>query len=145
MADDEKPEFRPERTENILHGGTSTDRPGIFQGSSSTDFGQEEKEGEGGDRDQDDEDDEDEIGELSRVQTTRTVTRERTFEPILPGDKEALTRLASNFSAAGGSLTRTDTRGSELQRSDTLAGIQIGDAVLDPRSPEFDVYKWSRM
>ncbi|EEP75711.1 hypothetical protein UREG_00558 [Uncinocarpus reesii 1704] len=46
-------------------------------------------------------------------------------------------------------LSRTSTRqagdGTQLQRRDTLAGIQVGDPVLDPTSPEFDFYKWARM
>ncbi|KAF2014159.1 ABC-transporter [Aaosphaeria arxii CBS 175.79] len=35
--------------------------------------------------------------------------------------------------------------GSQIQRLDTLAGVSFGDPVLDPRKPEFDMYKWARM
>lgn len=31
-----------------------------------------------------------------------------------------------------------------LSRSDTLAGIEPDDPVLDPTSPQFDVYKWAK-
>ncbi|KAJ9634936.1 hypothetical protein H2199_008800 [Coniosporium tulheliwenetii] len=34
---------------------------------------------------------------------------------------------------------------SDLERQDTLAGVEIGNPVLDPNSPEFDIYKWVRM
>lgn len=33
----------------------------------------------------------------------------------------------------------------DLERQDTLAGVEIGNPVLDPNSPEFDIYKWVRM
>ncbi|TAQ88464.1 hypothetical protein B7494_g3247, partial [Chlorociboria aeruginascens] len=85
----------------------------------------------------------DESEELNRVQTSRSV-RERRFEPINSGDRAELERIASTFS--GVSFTRTLTNvGGELERRDTLAGVNVGDPVLDPKSPEFDVYKWSRM
>jgi hypothetical protein len=32
-----------------------------------------------------------------------------------------------------------------LERKDTLYGVDIGDPVLDPKSPEFNPYKWFRM
>ena len=81
---------------------------------------------------------------LRRTTTTRSV-REREFQPIAAGDRDELHRIASNFATAGGSLTRTSTRGSALERKDTLYNVNIGDPVLDPSSPEFDPYKWSRM
>ena len=83
---------------------------------------------------------------LKRTKTSRSARERQEFAPIRAGDAEELTRLASQLDG-GGSLTRasTLTRGSELQRRDTLAGINVGDAVLDPKSPEFDPYKWARM
>jgi hypothetical protein len=127
MADDEKHEYRPERSENILSG--ESERPELVHTPSSEDVEAE-----------------DEAGDLKRTETSRTMARERTFEPIMSGDRAELTRIASNFSSiAGGSLARTPTRGSELQKKDTLYGVEVGDAVLDPRSPEFDPYKWARM
>lgn len=125
MADEEKQEYFPQRTENILSGESQP--PPMVHASSSTDVG------------------DDEVPELTRVQTTRTMARERTFEPILSGDRAELTRIASNFSSTGDSIARTNTRRSELQRRDTLAGVELHDEVLNPNSPEFDAYKWTRM
>lgn len=81
---------------------------------------------------------------IQRTQTSRSARERREFAPIRAGDAEELTRLATELDG-GGSVTRTSTRGSELQRRDTLAGINLGDSVLDPKSPEFDPYKWARM
>jgi ATP-binding cassette subfamily G (WHITE) protein 2 (PDR) len=86
----------------------------------------------------DDEVDEDE--KLGRTQTSATA-RERQFEPIRAGDREELQRLASTLGRTESYISTPDA----LQRVDTLAGIQIGDSVLDPTSPDFDVYKWARM
>jgi ATP-binding cassette, subfamily G (WHITE), member 2, PDR len=80
--------------------------------------------------------------QLTRTSTSRSA-RERTFEPIAAGDRDELYKIASNFT--GGPVHRTSTAGSALERRDTLYGVNIGDPVLDPRSPEFDPYKWSRM
>lgn len=75
--------------------------------------------------------------------TTSNSAREREFQPIAVGDRDELHRIASNF--ASGSLTRTSTKASGIERRDTLHNVNIGDPVLDPSSPEFDPYKWSRM
>lgn len=86
-----------------------------------------------------------EDGQLSRVQTSRSARERREFEPIRSGDREELHRIASSF---GGSiaLARTRTNATTaLERQDTLAGVNLGDPVLDPKSPEFDIYKWLRM
>jgi ATP-binding cassette, subfamily G (WHITE), member 2, PDR len=86
-------------------------------------------------------DDEVDQGEkLGRTQTSVTA-RERQFEPIRAGDREELHRLASTLGRTESYISTPDA----LQRVDTLAGIQIGDSVLDPTSPDFDVYKWARM
>jgi hypothetical protein len=85
---------------------------------------------------------------LERTETSRTsksAQERRQFEPIRSGDREELHRIASEFGGSVG-LQRTKTmQSSGLERKDTLYGVQLGDAVLDPSSPEFDVYKWSRM
>ncbi|KAL3427948.1 ABC-2 type transporter [Phlyctema vagabunda] len=78
---------------------------------------------------------------LERTQTNRTARDRAVFEPIHSGDREQLHRIASSF----GGLSRTSTGANDLERRDTLYGINSGDAVLDPDSPQFDVYKWSRM
>lgn len=137
MASTGEREYAPIRTENILNseesGETSnaaekTQRPSMIPSDGSTDV--EEKDG------------------LERTQTSRTsrsAQERRQFAPVRAGDRQELQRLASEF---GGSvaLQRTMTaQSARLERKDTLYGIQLGDAVLDPSSPEFDVYKWSRM
>jgi len=77
---------------------------------------------------------------LRRTQTSATA-RERQFEPIRAGDREELQRLASSLGRTESYISTPDA----LERVDTLAGIQFGDSVLDPTSPDFDVYKWARM
>jgi ATP-binding cassette subfamily G (WHITE) protein 2 (PDR) len=79
-----------------------------------------------------------------RREPTNTTIREREFEPICPGDRAELTRIATTIGRTI-SLKPSHPGDIDLQRVDTLAGISIGDAVLDPQSPEFDVYKWARM
>jgi ATP-binding cassette, subfamily G (WHITE), member 2, PDR len=139
MASTGEREFQPIRTENILNSQPSREpsnnaenahRPSLVPSHSSTDI---EKDG------------------LERAQTSgtsytsRSAQERRQFEPIRSGDREELHRIASSF-AGSVALQRTITaQPSGLERTDTLAGIQLGDAVLDPSSPEFDVYKWSRM
>jgi ATP-binding cassette subfamily G (WHITE) protein 2 (PDR) len=86
-----------------------------------------------------------ERNKLRRSQTSQSAHQRHTFSPINPGDTEELLRIATSLENEGASAVRTSTRGSELQRRDSLAGIHMGDAVLDPKSPEFDVYKWARM
>jgi hypothetical protein len=82
--------------------------------------------------------------DLKRTQTTKSMRERRAlFEPIATGDRAELKRIASNWE--GESLVRSSTRGSGLERRDTLAGVNIGDSVLDPKSEDFDPYKWSRM
>lgn len=88
----------------------------------------------------------DRIEELERTQTSATtrMARERQFEPIHAGDRAELTRLASVLSRRESVFSAQNIE-NELERKDTLAGIQLGDAVLDPTSPNFDAYKWARM
>jgi ATP-binding cassette subfamily G (WHITE) protein 2 (PDR) len=70
---------------------------------------------------------------------------ERSFQPIIAGDREQLHRIASTFDGSA-ALGRSNTAASsKLSRQDTLAGVQLGDPVLDPSSPDFNVYKWARM
>ncbi|PGH10945.1 hypothetical protein AJ79_05191 [Helicocarpus griseus UAMH5409] len=57
--------------------------------------------------------------------------------------RSELSRLASVFSQADQQQQQPPTDG--LQRRDTLAGIQLGDDVLNPSTPQFDFYKWARM
>jgi ATP-binding cassette subfamily G (WHITE) protein 2 (PDR) len=70
---------------------------------------------------------------------------ERGFQPVIAGDREELQRIASTYNGSN-ALGRSNTgASSRLSRQDTLAGVQLGDPVLDPSSPDFNVYKWARM
>lgn len=80
------------------------------------------------------------------------------FEPVRPGDRQHLTRIATNMSlkqrqsylsSRGESYVTARTSmtddNNDLERKDTLYGVEIGDPVLDPGSDKFDAYKWARM
>ena len=89
---------------------------------------------------------EDSSDEIRRGSSSSTVNREA-YQPVQPGDRETLTRLASHLSRNQSYLSRRDTKGTSdgLERQDTLAGLEWGDPVFDPNSPKFDFYKWLRM
>ena len=135
-SDNGKREYFPARNDNILADETPShangypdseiEKPELQHTHSSTDV---------------------ESPKLERSHTTRStrLSREKTFESINPGDRAALVRIASEF-GGNAELVRSATRQSTvLERQDTLAGLEFGDAVLDPSSPEFDIYKWIRM
>ncbi|TKA74913.1 hypothetical protein B0A55_03757 [Friedmanniomyces simplex] len=70
------------------------------------------------------------------------------YEPINAGDEAVLRRLASQLSRSQSQYSQTrrgSTANSALERQDTLAGLEIGDPILDPNSPKFDLYKYLRM
>lgn len=69
------------------------------------------------------------------------------YEPINAGDDEVLTRLASHFSRTQSQYSRQSSSATvpQLERKDTLAGLEINDPVFDPNSPKFDLYKYLRM
>lgn len=140
MSSDDRVEYFPVRADNIPSDGTQTHESGypadeieetpgtLARTHSSTDHDPE-------------------TPPLTRSGTTRSqrLSRRNTFEPIHIGDRQALERLASQFSGTE-DLARIATRASAtLDRQDTLAGIGPNDPVLDPQSPHFDVYKWVRM
>ena len=124
MASDE-PEYLPIRT------GAAESVDDRVQGAPSSEISKDDIE-------------EDPSPDLTRTSTSRSM-REREFQPIAAGDRAELHRIASTFAGAGGSMTRTSTRASGLERRDTLYNVNIGDPVLDPASPEFNPYKWTRM
>jgi len=69
------------------------------------------------------------------------------FEPIHSGDAGILTRLASQVSrnqSYYGSRRTSTAGGTDLERTDTLAGLERGQGELDPSDPKFDLYKWIR-
>ncbi|ESZ91198.1 ABC-transporter [Sclerotinia borealis F-4128] len=78
---------------------------------------------------------------------TNETAREKEFEPIKAGDREELKRIASGFggSQIGRSFTNNTTGSDALERQDTLAGVKLGDSMLDPSSPDFNVNKWTKM
>lgn len=84
---------------------------------------------------------------LERTQTTRSSksnrsrVQERGFEPITVGDRAELTRLASNFHRSNSTRTANEN---DLEKKDTLAGIDDGHPAIDPSSKEFDAYLWAR-
>ena len=140
-GDDEKQDFRPGRTENILKDESestsnavdTTERISTMSSESSTE----------GDSD----------GKPSRRPLSRTATsmpRAERFEPLDPADREELHRIAT-YITHDDTLNRTisgataGTAESRMEKQDTLAGVKLGDPVLDPKSPDFDVYKWVRM
>jgi hypothetical protein len=88
---------------------------------------------------------------LSRYQTNRSA-RERQFSPIRAGVEQELHRIATELDNLGrfrsSSIARASTNktaDSALYRNDTLAGVALGDPVLDPKHADFNPYKWARM
>lgn len=120
MAGSENPDWLPQRSANILNDSQDFKPESSISSTTYT----ERDDG------------------IRRSTTSESVEQHREFEPIAAGDRAALHRLASNLHP---NLTRTSTKGGELQRKDTLYNVNIGDPVLDPSSDQFDPYKWSRM
>lgn len=66
------------------------------------------------------------------------------FAHMRPEEREELSRIASNFPRHR--TTSSDLSGmTDVERKDTLEGVELGDPVLDPTSDQFDHYKWARM
>lgn len=80
--------------------------------------------------------------ELQRIRTARSMAPEHEFEPIRAGDRAEVARVASLFQSPS---IPNSTSDAGLTRRDTLYGVHIGHPALDPKSPEFDPYKWARM
>ncbi|KAF2087078.1 ATP-binding cassette transporter ABC1 [Saccharata proteae CBS 121410] len=70
---------------------------------------------------------------------------ERGYEPINAGDQDELRRIASSLSRRPISRRNTGVSGGDLEKVDTLAGLDESSPALDPNSKEFDIYKWLRM
>lgn len=78
---------------------------------------------------------------------SRDASSDNVFEPINSGDAGTLTRLASQISRTQshyGSRRASTVDNNDLERKDTLAGLERGRDELDPSSPKFDLYKWIR-
>lgn len=66
-----------------------------------------------------------------------------TFEPVRPGDREELTRIASSFSSRRPStLGRRESN--TITRMDTVDEVALEDPRLEPGNTKFDAYLWSR-
>ena len=78
-----------------------------------------------------------------RDDTYREEELQRTISQMYGGineeDREKLRQIASLRRSKTGSSSKPS-----LQRGDTLAGVSDDDPRLNPESPEFDVYVWSR-
>lgn len=85
-------------------------------------------------------------GSLQPIRTNETA-REEQFEPIRAGDREQLQRIASGFgdSQLGRTFTNRTSGTHDLEKRDSLYGVKLGDSTLDPNSPDFDIYKWTKM
>lgn len=74
---------------------------------------------------------------------------DKPYEPLDPSVRAQLTRLASRtqsyYSQRRSSSVNQNDDPEALQRRGTLEGLELGDEVLDPQSPKFDLYKWIRM
>lgn len=151
-SEEDKPVFQPIRRENILTG--QGEHPGYPEEDIEQPISHVNGDGEHPGYPEDEierpetshHDSSTDVDEkLERVETTKSMRDRKEFEPVTPRDRAELHRIASTFSGRH-ALSRTNTAlSAPLERPDTLAGVNIGDPVLDPGSPEFDVYKWSRM
>lgn len=75
----------------------------------------------------------------------RTSTGKRdNFQPLDSEDEEIVMKIARTVSRSYTQRSGTTGR-SDLERTDTLAGLEINDEVFDPSSPKFDLYKYLRM
>lgn len=80
------------------------------------------------------------------LQRMNTVDR-AAYEPIVAGDREALTRLASNVSRVKSTKSHRDSYAGnqDLERRATLDGVETSDSRLDPNDPNFDLPLWLKM
>ena len=94
----------------------------------------------------DTEDEKIEQEESSFDKSRRDSSASGTFEPIHAGDRQALTRLATQLSRTQSqySSRQSNAESHDLERLDTLQGLEENDPRLDPNSPKFDLYKWLR-
>ncbi|KAK5728106.1 hypothetical protein LTR17_012206 [Elasticomyces elasticus] len=77
-----------------------------------------------------------------QLRRTSTISSEG-YVPIITSDESVLRKLATHTLQLIQPLSMND--GGGVARRDTLDDIHIGDAVLNPSSPEFNLNKWIRM
>lgn len=66
------------------------------------------------------------------------------FEPVRPGDREELTRIASSFSSLRRPSTKSRRDSAPITRMDTVDEMALEDPRIDPGNTKFDAYLWSR-
>ncbi|KAF2723016.1 hypothetical protein K431DRAFT_311408 [Polychaeton citri CBS 116435] len=64
---------------------------------------------------------------------------------IHPDDAGILTRLASQMSRSRSLYAGPDGDRTDLQRADTIEGMELDDPRLDPNDPKFDLHAYIRM
>ncbi|RMY66568.1 hypothetical protein D0863_08338 [Hortaea werneckii] len=77
---------------------------------------------------------------LDLQRTTSSKRDRKDYEPINPGDRETLSRLASHVSRR-----KSVSSAGDLERRNTIDEMSFDDPVLDPNSPKFDLNKWIRL
>ncbi|KAJ5677168.1 uncharacterized protein N7477_002801, partial [Penicillium maclennaniae] len=82
---------------------------------------------------------------ISRSNSEQVLETEKdVFERIRAEDRQELSCVASNFTRHR--ATDSGVGGmTDMERKDTLAGLELDDPVLDPTSDQFEHYKWARM
>lgn len=66
------------------------------------------------------------------------------FEPVRPGDREELTRIASSLSSSRRPSTLGRRDSTPITRMDTVDEMALEDPRIDPGHDKFDAYLWSR-
>ena len=85
---------------------------------------------------------------VHRFTPVRSQTIRDTDYDFTDADGAVMANLASEFPAAASqrtATTRTTTRPDELERIDTVAGMELTDPRLNPKDPAFDFFIWARM
>ncbi|KAL5002713.1 ABC-2 type transporter-domain-containing protein [Aspergillus recurvatus] len=94
------------------------------------------------------------LEEREEIQVVQSQTRSRQnsridqddttfFDEINPGGRAELTRIASNFPRRLSTTTSTAS-GKGIERMDTVDEMALEDPAFDPRSDQFNHYKWAR-
>lgn len=83
----------------------------------------------------------------TRKRPARKQSENEDYFSMYPDALENIRTIASRTQTFTSARSRANSLadGSQIQRLDTLAGVNLGDPVLDPTKPEFDMYKWARM
>ncbi|RDL33925.1 putative ABC1 transport protein [Venustampulla echinocandica] len=77
--------------------------------------------------------------------STGASSRERQFEHVAPEDRAELHRIASSIGGSVAFARSQSIPSATIEQRNMLVGMETGDPVLDPTSPRFDVYKWTKM